>query len=60
MEHIPYETVTVWMRQQPHLNPRRLLPALLKYDPTKLSDKTLPVKQKTPILYVFLLVIHLL
>ncbi|CAH1764493.1 4854_t:CDS:10 [Entrophospora sp. SA101] len=31
MEHAPYETVNVWMRQ-PNLNPRNLMPALLKYD----------------------------
>ncbi|KAG9067424.1 hypothetical protein KI688_012207 [Linnemannia hyalina] len=31
MENAPYETVSVWMRQ-PNLNPRNLIPALLKYD----------------------------
>lgn len=31
MENAPYETVSVWMRQ-PNLNPRNLIPSLLKYD----------------------------
>ncbi|KAF9946294.1 hypothetical protein BGZ65_009872, partial [Modicella reniformis] len=31
MENVPYETVSAWMRQ-PNLNPRNLIPALLKYD----------------------------
>ncbi|KAG0306462.1 hypothetical protein BGZ98_002342 [Dissophora globulifera] len=31
MENAPYETVSAWTRQ-PHLNPRNLIPALLKYD----------------------------
>ncbi|KAL1931607.1 hypothetical protein VTP01DRAFT_9750 [Rhizomucor pusillus] len=31
MENAPYETVNVWMRQ-PNLNPRQLIPALLRYD----------------------------
>ncbi|CAG8582248.1 14325_t:CDS:10 [Acaulospora morrowiae] len=31
MENAPYETVDVWMRQT-NLNPRNLMPALLKYD----------------------------
>ncbi|KAG0369768.1 Pep3/Vps18/deep orange family-domain-containing protein [Gamsiella multidivaricata] len=31
MENAPYETVSAWMRQ-PNLNPRNLIPALLKYD----------------------------
>ncbi|KAG0324912.1 hypothetical protein BG000_002004 [Podila horticola] len=31
MENAPYDTVSVWMRQ-PHLNPRNLIPSLLKYD----------------------------
>ncbi|KAF9438781.1 hypothetical protein BGZ76_004857 [Entomortierella beljakovae] len=31
MENLPYETVSAWMRQ-PNLNPRNLIPALLKYD----------------------------
>ncbi|KAG0207106.1 hypothetical protein BGX28_001582 [Mortierella sp. GBA30] len=31
MENAPYETVSAWMRQ-PNLNPRNLIPALLRYD----------------------------
>ncbi|KAG0029033.1 hypothetical protein BGZ81_004192 [Podila clonocystis] len=31
MENAPYDTVSVWMRQ-PNLNPRNLIPSLLKYD----------------------------
>ncbi|KAG0263918.1 hypothetical protein DFQ27_001570 [Actinomortierella ambigua] len=31
MENVPYLTVSAWMRQS-HLNPRNLIPALLKYD----------------------------
>ncbi|KAI9017410.1 Pep3/Vps18/deep orange family-domain-containing protein [Gaertneriomyces semiglobifer] len=31
MEQIPFETVNAWIRN-PNLNPRHLLPALLKYD----------------------------
>jgi len=34
MENVPYETVSAWMRQ-PNLNPRNLIPALLKYDHKK-------------------------
>ncbi|CAO3584041.1 unnamed protein product [Absidia cylindrospora] len=41
MENEPYETVNIWMRQ-PNLDPRSLIPALLKYDHSKLSDKSLP------------------
>ncbi|CAG8658675.1 5183_t:CDS:10, partial [Cetraspora pellucida] len=37
MENAPYETVNVWMRQ-PNLNPRNLMPALLKYDHSKTSE----------------------
>lgn len=37
MENAPYETVNVWMRQ-PNLNPRLLIPALLKYDHSKLPE----------------------
>ncbi|KAF7727857.1 hypothetical protein EC973_006970 [Apophysomyces ossiformis] len=38
MDNSPYETVNVWMRQ-PNLNPRQLIPALLRYDHSKISDK---------------------
>ncbi|KAF9902355.1 hypothetical protein BX616_001970, partial [Lobosporangium transversale] len=31
MENAPYETVSAWMRQ-PNLNPRNLIPSLLRYD----------------------------
>ena len=31
MENAPYETVSAWTRQ-PNLNPRNLIPSLLKYD----------------------------
>ncbi|KAI8078651.1 Pep3/Vps18/deep orange family-domain-containing protein [Halteromyces radiatus] len=41
MENEPYETVNIWMRQ-PNLNPRRLIPALLRYDHSKLAEKSLP------------------
>ncbi|KAI7880339.1 hypothetical protein K492DRAFT_76552 [Lichtheimia hyalospora FSU 10163] len=38
MENAPYETVNVWMRQ-PNLNPRQLIPSLLRYDHKRISDK---------------------
>lgn len=38
MENAPYETVNVWMRQ-PNLNPRQLIPSLLRYDHSKIADK---------------------
>ncbi|CEI89322.1 Putative Vacuolar protein sorting-associated protein 18 homolog [Rhizopus microsporus] len=38
MENEPYETVNVWMRQN-NLNPRQLIPALLRYDHKKASEK---------------------
>ncbi|CAG8443250.1 6027_t:CDS:10 [Acaulospora colombiana] len=37
MENAPYETVDVWMRQT-NLNPRNLMPALLKYDHAKAPE----------------------
>ncbi|CAG8481720.1 2636_t:CDS:10 [Diversispora eburnea] len=37
MENAPYETVDVWMRQT-NLNPRNLMPALLKYDHSKAPE----------------------
>ncbi|CAG8483434.1 620_t:CDS:10 [Paraglomus occultum] len=37
MENAPYETVNVWMRQT-ELNPRNLIPALLKYDHSKSTE----------------------
>ncbi|CAG8446869.1 13007_t:CDS:10, partial [Dentiscutata heterogama] len=39
MENAPYDTVNVWMRQ-PNLNPRNLMPALLKYDHSKAPEDT--------------------
>ncbi|KAL7316431.1 tethering complex subunit [Mucor circinelloides] len=39
MENDPYETVNVWMRQS-NLNPRQLIPALLRYDHKKLVEKS--------------------
>ncbi|KAI7860888.1 Pep3/Vps18/deep orange family-domain-containing protein [Circinella umbellata] len=38
MENAPRETVDVWMRQ-PNLNPRQLIPSLLRYDHHKISEK---------------------
>lgn len=38
MEYIPYETVNMWIHE-PNLNPRHLIPALLKYDPKKSYGK---------------------
>ncbi|OAD75205.1 hypothetical protein PHYBLDRAFT_186318 [Phycomyces blakesleeanus NRRL 1555(-)] len=38
MDNAPYETVNVWMRQS-NLNPRQLIPALLRYDHSKIADK---------------------
>ncbi|RCH94208.1 hypothetical protein CU098_004601, partial [Rhizopus stolonifer] len=38
MENEPYETVNVWMRQS-NLNPRQLIPALLRYDHKKMIEK---------------------
>lgn len=43
MENDPYETVNVWMRQS-NLNPRQLIPALLRYDHKKLMEKATQVK----------------
>lgn len=43
MENDPYETVNVWMRQS-NLNPRQLIPALLRYDHKKLMQKATQVK----------------
>ena len=34
MEHAPYETVNGWIRNV-NLNPKHLIPALLKYSPTQ-------------------------
>lgn len=42
MENEPYETVNVWMRQN-NLNPRQLIPALLRYDHKKSSEKSAQV-----------------
>ncbi|CAB4425152.1 unnamed protein product [Rhizophagus irregularis] len=39
MENAPSDTVVVWMRQ-PNLNPRNLMPALLKYDHSKAPENT--------------------
>lgn len=43
MENDPYETVNVWMRQS-NLNPRQLIPALLRYDHKKLMEKATQVR----------------
>lgn len=43
MENEPYETVNVWMRQN-NLNPRQLIPALLRYDHKKASEKYAQVR----------------
>ncbi|KAI7899794.1 Pep3/Vps18/deep orange family-domain-containing protein [Cokeromyces recurvatus] len=48
MENEPYETVNVWMRQS-NLNPRQLIPALLRYDHKKVIDK---VNQNQAIRYL--------
>lgn len=42
MENEPYETVNVWMRQN-NLNPRQLIPALLRYDHRKSTEKSAQV-----------------
>ena len=42
MENAPSETVVVWMRQT-NLNPRNLMPALLKYDHSKAPENTAQV-----------------
>ena len=41
MENTPYEMVTLWM--QSNLNPRQLIPSLLRYDHSKVADKGLQV-----------------
>jgi hypothetical protein len=51
MENEPYETVNVWMRQS-NLNPRQLIPSLLRYDHKKLIEKAGQVKQNRPSLYL--------
>jgi len=38
MECLPYETVNMWIHE-PKLNPRHLIPSLLKYDPKKSYGK---------------------
>ncbi|TPX64225.1 hypothetical protein SpCBS45565_g06048 [Spizellomyces sp. 'palustris'] len=38
MEYAPYETVNTWIRQ-PNLNPRNLIPALLKYEVVRSTGK---------------------
>ncbi|ORX60830.1 hypothetical protein BCR36DRAFT_314682 [Piromyces finnis] len=38
MECMPYETVNMWIHE-PKLNPRHLIPSLLKYDPKKSFGK---------------------
>ena len=35
MHNSPYFTVNIWMRVGSFLNPRRLIPALMRYDPAK-------------------------
>ncbi|CAG8666814.1 6521_t:CDS:10, partial [Racocetra fulgida] len=55
MENAPYETVNVWMRQ-PNLNPRNLMPALLKYDHSKTSED---VTQNQAIRYLHYVVTQL-
>ncbi|KAK9767863.1 tethering complex subunit [Basidiobolus ranarum] len=39
MEHAPVETVNMWMRHT-NLNPRNLIPALLRYDHSKTQEET--------------------
>ncbi|GAB5585428.1 tethering complex subunit [Umbelopsis nana] len=39
MENSPYEMVTLWM--QSNLNPRQLIPSLLRYDHSKVADRGL-------------------
>ncbi|KAF0458989.1 vacuolar protein sorting protein 18 [Gigaspora margarita] len=55
MENAPYETVNVWMRQ-PNLNPRNLMPALLKYDHSKAPEN---VTQNQAIRYLHYVVTQL-
>lgn len=43
MENAPYETVNVWMRQ-PNLNPRQLIPALLRYDHSRTGKEMTQVR----------------
>jgi hypothetical protein len=42
MENSPYEMVTLWM--QSNLNPRQLIPSLLRYDHSKVADKAMQVR----------------
>ncbi|KAG0169863.1 hypothetical protein DFQ28_011330 [Apophysomyces sp. BC1034] len=55
MDNAPYDTVNVWMRQ-PSLNPRQLIPALLRYDHAKISDK---VSQNQAVRYLSYVVTNL-
>ena len=47
MENAPYDTVNVWMRQT-ELNPRNLIPALLKYDHSKSTENATQVGYDDP------------
>lgn len=53
MENDPYETVNVWMRQS-NLNPRHLIPALLRYDHKKLMEKATQVTSYFPFFVKFI------
>lgn len=44
MEAVPRETVDIWM-VHPKLNPRLLIPSLLRYDHNTISDKVTQVTQ---------------
>lgn len=54
MENDPYETVNVWMRQS-NLNPRQLIPALLKYDHKKLMEKSTQVNYFVSVSFFFMI-----
>lgn len=32
MQHIPYKTVNTWIKASSLLNPKKLIPSLMKYD----------------------------
>jgi hypothetical protein len=45
MEAVPRETVDIWI-VHPKLNPRLLIPSLLRYDHNTISDKVTQVNQQ--------------
>ena len=52
MQYLPKETVDAWIRQGKHLDPKRLIPALVQYD-QRSREQVWPVLECKKDIYIY-------